>query len=179
MEIQQVGLNAFFAEVQGVHQPLIAREHQQALCRDILEVADQWQSQLATSHLGLQDADSGYNVVLGGMSEPQDFLPSQMYLAQSTMRLAEAAVTQLLSRADLASVVQLEQSQREHTLLTSAEHHLVTAQESKLLSEKQLQDAETACRHAQQKYNDAEIMGMLPHQIMPLKNDMLRCNEKV
>lgn len=111
MEIQQVGLNAFRTEVHGVHQPLMASEHQQRLCQDILQVADQWQSQLACAPLQLQAAESGYNVVLGGMSGPRDFLPSQMYLAHAIMSLAEAAMSQLLHYADLGSLVQLANSQ--------------------------------------------------------------------
>lgn len=154
-EIQQVGLNAFRAEVHGVLQPLVAPEHQQRLCQDILQVADQWQSQLACAHLQLQAADSSYNVVLGGMSGPQDFLPSQMYLAHATMSLAEAAMTQLLSNADLGSLVQLAQELPEQLLLSTVEHLVITTQASKKAADKQLQDAQTALRQVQRKYNDA------------------------
>jgi hypothetical protein len=179
MEIQQVGLNAFRTEVHGVYQPLIAPGHQQRLCQDILQVAEQWQSQLASAHLQLQAADSSYNVVLGGMSGPQDFLPSQMYLAHATMSLAEAAVSQLLSHPDLASLVQLAQELPEQSLLSTAEHMLVTTQASKKAAEKELEDAQTSLRQVQRRYNDAVTINNHSMQSRLLEDEKRSCSKKV
>ena len=151
-EIVDAGLNAFCINRQDRREPLVSLEKQKKLCQEILRSADHWQNQLATAHLHLQDADSSCNQVLGGMSAPQDFLPSQLFIAHETMRLAQSALSSLLSRPDLAECIQLAQPCDQHAAFVAAKQRLHDEEQQLADASEQLQLAETALEKANQDY---------------------------